>query len=148
MGETATDPERMEIDRAIDPDEYEAVKFGPWQKWHAVANEALHTMCGLGNLNYAERMWRRWVLEKVDRCRRCERAIAAHHQPEPELARETTVMTARLGRDGSGNTPQRTIRVPDPEWDAAKEAAEANGETLSDVIRTALRRYVARQVKR
>jgi hypothetical protein len=63
-------------------------------------------------------------------------------------AQQTTVMTPRLGKDGSGNTPQRTIRVPDPEWDAAKEAAEANGETLSDVIRVALRRYVARNAKR
>jgi hypothetical protein len=63
-------------------------------------------------------------------------------------AQQTTVMTARLGRDGSGNTPQRTIRVPSSEWDAAKEAADANGETLSDVIRSALRRYVARNAKR
>jgi hypothetical protein len=73
MGETAADPERMEIDRTIDTDEYEAVRFGPWQRWHAVANGALQTMCGRGNLNYAERMWHRWVLQKVDRCHRCER---------------------------------------------------------------------------
>lgn len=78
------------------------------------------------------------------------------HSAEPDFearwgaqcdARQTTVMTPRLGRDGSGNTPQRTIRVPDPEWEAAKEAAEANGETLSDVIRAGLRRYVARQAR-
>lgn len=79
------------------------------------------------------------------------------HSAEPDFearwgrrhgARQTTVMTARLAGAGSSNTPQRTIRVPDPEWDAAKEAADANGETLSDVIRTALRRYVARNAKR
>jgi hypothetical protein len=80
-----------------------------------------------------------------------------YHSDEPDFearwgsspdAQQTTVMTPRLGKDGSGNTPQRTIRVPDPEWDAAKEAADANGDTLSDVIRTALRRYVARNAKR
>jgi hypothetical protein len=51
-------------------------------------------------------------------------------------------MTARLtGGDRDGDTPRRTIRVPDSEWDVAKEAADANGDTLSDVIRAALRRY-------
>ena len=43
---------------------------------------------------------------------------------------------------------ERTIRVPGSEWDAAKEAADANGETISDVIRAALRRYVARNSRR
>jgi hypothetical protein len=87
----------------------------------------------------------------------CLHADVEDHSAEPDFearwggqrpARQTTVMTARLGSDGSGNTPQRTIRVPDPEWGAAKEAADANGETLSDVIRAALRRYVARNAKR
>lgn len=62
--------------------------------------------------------------------------------------RESSVMTARLARDGSGDTPRRTIRIPDGEWDAAKATADDKGETLSDVIRTALRRYVARNAKR
>lgn len=39
-------------------------------------------------------------------------------------------------------TPQRTIRVPDELWDAAKSKAEAQDETVSDVIRRALERYV------
>lgn len=80
-----------------------------------------------------------------------------HSPPEPDRrvgrkrgdrVRQTSVMTARLARDGSGDTPRRTIRVPDAEWDAAKAVADENGETLSDVIRLALRRYVARNAKR
>jgi hypothetical protein len=142
-----TEP-RLEIDRTVDPDEYEAVQLGEFRRWHAVAAGASRTMCGLDRLSKrAERMWHRWTLE-LDRCHKCERAIATLPQPQPEVARETTVMTPRLGDDGSGNTPQRTIRVPDPEWEAAKEAAGANGDTLSDVIRAALRRYVARSAKR
>jgi hypothetical protein len=56
-------------------------------------------------------------------------------------------VTARLARDGSGNTPQRSIRIPDDEWEAAKAAADDRGETLSNVIRIALRRYAARHAK-
>jgi hypothetical protein len=61
--------------------------------------------------------------------------------------RQTSVVTARLARDGSGNTPQRSIRIPDDEWEAAKAAADDRGETLSDVIRMALKRYTARHAK-
>lgn len=46
-------------------------------------------------------------------------------------------MTAPNGK----RTPARGIRVPDREWEAAKAKAAANGETLTDVIRRALRRY-------
>ncbi|MFK5691272.1 YlcI/YnfO family protein [Ornithinimicrobium sp. LYQ92] len=42
-------------------------------------------------------------------------------------------------------TPQRTIRIPDDVWTAAKEAAAERGENLSDVIRKALVRYVRRR---
>jgi predicted HicB family RNase H-like nuclease len=41
-------------------------------------------------------------------------------------------------------TPLRNVRIPDDEWRAAKAAAEARGESLTNVIRAALRRYVAR----
>lgn len=54
-------------------------------------------------------------------------------------------MTARLGVvPNQPKTPQRTVRVPDDVWTAAKAKAEARGETLSDVIRAALVRYVRR----
>jgi hypothetical protein len=42
-------------------------------------------------------------------------------------------------------TPRRTIRVPDALWDAAAAKAEENGESVSDVIRRALERYVRRR---
>lgn len=41
-------------------------------------------------------------------------------------------------------TKNRVVRVPDDLWDAAKTAAASNGETVSDVIRRALREYVDR----
>jgi predicted transcriptional regulator len=36
------------------------------------------------------------------------------------------------------------VRVGDETWKAAQEIAAARGETLSDVVRRALERYVAR----
>lgn len=39
-------------------------------------------------------------------------------------------------------TPRRTIRIPDDLWDAATAKAEERGESVSDVIRRALERYV------
>lgn len=39
-------------------------------------------------------------------------------------------------------TPHRTIRVPDELWAAAQEVAAGKGETLSDVLRRSLERYV------
>ena len=42
---------------------------------------------------------------------------------------------------GQGRIPMRTVRVPDDEWQAAKERAAERGETVSDAIRRALRRY-------
>jgi predicted transcriptional regulator len=41
-------------------------------------------------------------------------------------------------------TRHRTIRVPDDLWQHAQAIAKARGETLSDIIRDALRRYVKR----
>lgn len=39
-------------------------------------------------------------------------------------------------------TPQRSVRVPDEVYLAAKAKAEADGETVSDVIRRCLDMYV------
>jgi len=41
------------------------------------------------------------------------------------------------------DTP-RAIRIPDALWQAALDKAHANGDTLSDVVRRALERYVKR----
>jgi hypothetical protein len=39
-------------------------------------------------------------------------------------------------------TKNRVVRVPDDEWESARRAAADRGETLTDVIRRALREYV------
>ena len=41
-------------------------------------------------------------------------------------------------------TTLRNVRIADPLWLRAKEVAEGRGESLSDVIRAALERYVKR----
>ena len=38
----------------------------------------------------------------------------------------------------------RAVRVPDALWEEAQEAAAANDEAVSDVIRDALTKYVAK----
>ena len=40
--------------------------------------------------------------------------------------------------------PIRTVRVPDDLWIAAQEAAKSRGESVSNVLRDALARYVKR----
>ena len=40
-------------------------------------------------------------------------------------------------------TPGHTIRVPDDEWLPARDKAAENGETMTGVIRRALRKYVS-----
>lgn len=44
--------------------------------------------------------------------------------------------------------PARPIRVEDELWAAAKAAAAADGTTVSEVVREALRRYVKRSRRR
>jgi predicted HicB family RNase H-like nuclease len=39
-------------------------------------------------------------------------------------------------------TPQKTFRIPDELYQAAKAKAAENGESVSDVVRAALERYV------
>ena len=48
-----------------------------------------------------------------------------------------------MGREN--HTPHRTIRVPESEWRPAVEKAAAEGTTVTDVIREALRRYVKKR---
>lgn len=40
------------------------------------------------------------------------------------------------------DNPARSVRVPDDLWTAAKERAAERGETVTDVLLRALRRYV------
>lgn len=39
-------------------------------------------------------------------------------------------------------TPARAVRISEPLWRAAQERAAERGETVTDVIRRALERYV------
>lgn len=39
-------------------------------------------------------------------------------------------------------TPNRTVRIADELWEAAQRKAADNGETITEVIRRALQRYV------
>lgn len=41
-------------------------------------------------------------------------------------------------------TPARSVRIPDELWRAALHKAEERGESVSDVLRRALERYVRR----
>ena len=59
---------------------------------------------------------------------------------EPVMTPETM-----RGVPNTPGTPRRTIRVPDDLWGLAQARAEERGESLSDVIRKALVRYVRRQ---
>ena len=52
-----------------------------------------------------------------------------------------------MARPKTGETPKHNIRVPDPLWKAAVEKAQAEGRTITDVIVTALHRYVASPAK-
>jgi hypothetical protein len=42
-------------------------------------------------------------------------------------------------------TPPRSVRIPDALWAAATARAAEKGETVTDVLRRALERYVARK---
>lgn len=53
-----------------------------------------------------------------------------------------------MARPATGVTPKHNIRVPDPLWKAATEKAKAEGRTVTDVIVSALHRYVSALPKR
>lgn len=40
------------------------------------------------------------------------------------------------------DNPARAIRIPDELWEKAKKRAEEKGETVSEVVRRSLERYV------
>lgn len=44
-------------------------------------------------------------------------------------------------------TPHRTIRINNELWDAAKEAAAEDGETVSDLLRRLLENHLAQRSK-
>ncbi|MET8982112.1 hypothetical protein ABZX85_41670 [Streptomyces sp. NPDC004539] len=52
-----------------------------------------------------------------------------------------------MGRPATGKTPLRNVRIPDKLWADAKAKAAAEDRTITDVIVSALHRYVARPVQ-
>ncbi|MGJ5898575.1 hypothetical protein ACSCBZ_42555 [Streptomyces niveiscabiei] len=48
-----------------------------------------------------------------------------------------------MGRPATGKTPLRNVRVPDKLWADAMAKAKAEGRTITDVIVSALHRYVS-----
>lgn len=51
-----------------------------------------------------------------------------------------------VGRPATGKTPVRSVRLPDPLWDAVRQVAEAKGWTASDVVAAALHRYITAEL--
>lgn len=47
------------------------------------------------------------------------------------------------GMPNQPKTPTRAVRIEDGLWRAAQKRASEKGETVSDVLRRALQRYVA-----
>jgi len=46
-----------------------------------------------------------------------------------------------MGRPATGQTPVRSVRIPDRVWNAAKAHADAEGKNISELIATLLDRY-------
>jgi hypothetical protein len=58
--------------------------------------------------------------------------------------KDMTDTPRRRGRPATGTTPLRNFRIKDAVYGPAKEIAQARGESLTDVVESALSRYVAR----
>lgn len=50
-----------------------------------------------------------------------------------------------MGRPKTGKTPNRTVRVPEERWKQAKEKAEAEGKSVTDVVNECLEKYVKKK---
>lgn len=48
-----------------------------------------------------------------------------------------------MARPATGKTPVRNLRLPDEIWDTALAKAQAEGTTLTEVIKRFLTRYIA-----
>lgn len=42
----------------------------------------------------------------------------------------------------SGNTPVRSVRVPDERWEAARRIADERGETMTELVNRLLEREI------
>lgn len=61
--------------------------------------------------------------------------------PTKSYAPRSVWRMADTRKGDRSRTKNRVVRVTDEIWDAAKVKAEANGETISDVIRASLATY-------
>ncbi|MBB4931865.1 molybdopterin converting factor small subunit [Lipingzhangella halophila] len=50
-----------------------------------------------------------------------------------------------MARPATGQTPVHSVRVPAHIWDRAKERAEAEGKSVSEVVTALLQRYGSKQ---
>jgi hypothetical protein len=67
------------------------------------------------------------------------------HGPLPRVqAHSGRVLVSLMANQPRPGNPARAVRVEDELWEAALAKAEREGTTVSEVIRKALRRYVAR----
>jgi predicted HicB family RNase H-like nuclease len=55
------------------------------------------------------------------------------------------VTEKKRGRPKTGETPIRGVRVPDERWKQAKEKAEAEGKSVTDVVNDCLEKYVKKK---
>lgn len=68
--------------------------------------------------------------------------MSATHPPHPL---DRCIYTAHPSEvPNQPKTPLRSIRIPDDLWQSARDVAAARGDSLGDVIRQALTRYIAR----
>ncbi len=66
------------------------------------------------------------------------------------IEHDDSVPTADYARPvpNQPKTPSRNVRVDDDLWEAAKKATVADKTTISDVVRDALRDYLAKRPKK
>lgn len=90
------------------------------------------TTCTVGLSSQGGQRWRGpvWLLPPAP----------GGHEDEGCVMTDATLIAVP---DDDQSTPRRTIRIPDDEWESGQRTAEANGETLSAVIRRRVADYVS-----
>ena len=54
----------------------------------------------------------------------------------------------KRGRPATGQTPNRSVRIPDGRWKAVKDLAAEEGKTASDVVNEAVEGHLRRKGKK
>jgi predicted DNA-binding protein len=58
------------------------------------------------------------------------------------------VTEKKRGRPATGQTPVRTVRMPDGRWNAVLDIAKRDGKTASDVVNEAVEEHIKKDAKR